>query len=144
MFNLVPFYRRNRGLVGVDDFFQDFFNNFPKTGLVNYTFNGFRTDIKEKDNEFIVQAELPGISKDDINIEINENYMTITAINNEIVEEEKNNYIRKERRNGRFQRSFDISDVNTDEIQAKYENGILEIKLPKTERTENIRRIDIQ
>ncbi len=69
--------------------------------------------------------------------------MTITAVNDEIIEEEKNNYIRKERRSGRFQRSFNISDVKADEIKAKYENGILEIVLPKAGKGKKTRRIDI-
>lgn len=143
MFNLVPFQRRNRGLVDLDDFFDDFFNNFGRFGLTNTGINTFRTDIKETENEYIVLAELPGVNKENINIEVDENYMTITAVNDEIIEEEKNNYIRKERRSGRFQRSFNISDVKADEIRAKYENGILEIVLPKAEKGKKSRRIDI-
>ncbi|MGB4004900.1 MAG: Hsp20/alpha crystallin family protein [Halanaerobiales bacterium] len=143
MFNLVPFQRRNRGLVDLDDFFDDFFNNFGRFGLTNTGINTFRTDIKETENEYIVLAELPGVNKENINIEVDENYMTITAVNDEIIEEEKNNYIRKERRSGRFQRSFNISDVKADEIKAKYENGILEIVLPKAEKGKKSRRIDI-
>lgn len=143
MFNLVPFQRRNRGLVDLDDFFDDFFNNFGRFGLTNTGINTFRTDIKETENEYIVLAELPGVNKENINIEVDENYMTITAVNDEIIEEEKNNYIRKERRSGRFQRSFNISDVKADEIRAKYENGILEIVLPKAEKGKKSRHIDI-
>ncbi|HHU93315.1 MAG TPA: Hsp20/alpha crystallin family protein [Halanaerobiaceae bacterium] len=143
MFNLVPFQRRNRGLVDLDDFFDDFFNNFGRFGLTNTGINTFRTDIKETENEYIVLAELPGVNKENINIEVDENYMTITAVNDEIIEEEKNNYIRKERRSGRFQRSFNISDVKADEIKAKYENGILEIVLPKAEKGKKSRHIDI-
>lgn len=143
MFNLVPFQRRNRGLVDLDDFFDDFFNNFGRFGLTNTGVNAFRTDIKETENEYIVLAELPGVNKENINIEVDENYMTITAVNDEIIEEEKNNYIRKERRSGRFQRSFNISDVKADEIRAKYENGILEIVLPKAEKGKKSRHIDI-
>jgi len=143
MFNLVPFQRRNRGLVDLEDFFDDFFNNFGRFGLTNTGINAFRTDIKETENEYIVLAELPGVNKENINIEVDENYMTITAVNDEIIEEEKNNYIRKERRSGRFQRSFNISDVKADEIRAKYENGILEIVLPKAEKGKKSRHIDI-
>lgn len=143
MFDLIPFRRRSKNLFDMEDFFTDFFNNFARSSLDNKDFNRFKTDIKETDDEYIVQAELPGVSKDDINIELNNNYMTISATNNEVVEEEKENYIRKERRSGKFQRSFNISNVNSDEIQAKFENGLLEIKLPKTNKTRNIRRIDI-
>lgn len=143
MFNLVPFHRRHRGMVELDDFFNDFFNNFDRFGLVDRGINAFRTDIKETENEYIILAELPGVNKENINIEVDENYMIITAVNDEIIEEEKNNYIRKERRSGRFQRSFNVSDVNVDEIEAKYENGILEVRLPKAEPRKNVRRIDI-
>lgn len=63
MFNLVPFQRRNRGLVDLDDFFDDFFNNFDRFGLTNTGINAFRTDIKETENEYIVLAELPVLIK---------------------------------------------------------------------------------
>lgn len=66
--------------------------------------------------------------------------MTITAVNDEIIEEEKNNYIRKERRSGRFQRSFNISDVKADEIKAKYENGILRLYCQRQKR---VKRADV-
>lgn len=143
MFDLIPFRRRNRDLLETNDFFEDFFNNFSRFALDNTGLRGFKTDIKESDDEYIVLAELPGVNKDDINIELDENYMTITASNNEIVEEEKDNYIRRERRCGKFQRIFDISNIDSDKIKAKYENGILEIKLPKTNKTKSIKRIDI-
>lgn len=143
MFDLVPFRRRNKDLFEVKDFFDNFFNNFGRFELDNTGSRGFRTDIKETDNEYIILAELPGVNKDDINIELYENYITITASNNEIIEEEKNNYIRRERRCGKFQRSFTISNVDSDKIQANYENGILEIKLPKMSKTKNVKKIDI-
>lgn len=139
MFYLVPFRRRNKDLFKMDDFF----NNFVDFNFVNKGLNNFKTDIQETNTEYIVQAELPGLNKKDIDIALDNDYMTITAENNEIIEEEKDNYIRKERRSGKFQRSFNISDVKTDEIQAKYENGILEIKLPKNSEAKNIKRIDI-
>ena len=94
-------------------------------------------------SSIMAAASFSPMSKENINIEVDENYMTITAVNDEIIEEEKNNYIRKERRSGRFQRSFNVSDVNVDEIEAKYENGILEVRLPKAEPRKNVRRIDI-
>ncbi len=142
MFNLIPFNnRRNRGLVNTDDFFENFFNGFD--GLTGSAFTNFKADIKETENEYIVQAELPGFKKDNINIELNSDYLTISAENNEVIEEENNNYIRKERRIGKFQRSFYVKDIKQDEIDAKYEDGILEIKLPKQNPGLNNRRIEI-
>ncbi len=110
MFNLIPFNRRNRGLVNTEDFFENFFNSFGN--LTESTFNQFKTDVKETENEYIIQAELPGIKKDNINVELNNDYLTITANNDEIIEEEKDNYIRKERRTGRFQRSFYVKNIS--------------------------------
>jgi HSP20 family protein len=142
MFNLIPFNnRRNRGLVNTDDFFENFFNSFGS--LTESAFTHFKTDIKETENEYIVQAELPGIKKDNINVELNNDCLTISAKNDEIIEEENDNYIRKERRTGRFQRSFYVKDIKQDEIEARYEDGILEIKLPKQNPGLNNRRIEI-
>ncbi|MEJ6951387.1 Hsp20/alpha crystallin family protein [Natronospora cellulosivora (SeqCode)] len=146
MFDLMPFNRRNRGLSKTRDTFEDFFNgffdNFPST--FNGSMGQFKTDVKENGNEYIVQAELPGMNKENINIELNEDYLTIRAENNEVIEEEKDNYIRKERHTGRYQRSFYVKDINTDEINAKYDNGILELRLPKTTPQKNVKRIDIK
>ncbi|MFW6287420.1 MAG: Hsp20/alpha crystallin family protein [bacterium] len=145
MFDLVPFNRRNRGLSRTRDSFEEFvnnfFDNFPTVS--NGSLTQFKTDVKETENEYIVQAELPGMSKDDISIELNEDYLIISAENNEVIEEEKDNYIRKERHIGKYQRSFYVKDINTEEIDAKYEDGILEIKLPKTAPKTNVKRIDI-
>ncbi|MFP4661820.1 MAG: Hsp20/alpha crystallin family protein [Halanaerobiales bacterium] len=141
MFDLVPFNRKNKGLMD-RDFFSDFFNNFGS--LQETSLNQFKVDIKEDDNIYLIQAELPGVDKDNIDIELNDDYMTISAVNEEIIEEEKENYIRKERRTGKFQRCFNIKNVNTEEIDAKYEDGILEVKLPKTNVENRVRKINIQ
>ncbi|MFP4016417.1 MAG: Hsp20/alpha crystallin family protein [Halanaerobiales bacterium] len=141
MFDLVPFNRKNRGLMD-RDFFSDFFNSFGE--LQETDLNRFKVDIKENEEEYMIQAELPGVNKDNIDIEINDNYMTISATNEEVIEEEKDNYIRKERRTGKFQRCFNIKNVNTEEIDAKYEDGILEVILPKTSVESKVRKINIQ
>ena len=106
---------------------------------------GFKTDIKEKDEEYLIEAELPGMDKEDISLEINNNYLTISANNEEVVEKEKDNYIRKERRSGKYQRSFRLNNVNQEEIEAEYNNGILEVSLPRIEEDKNKRKtIDIK
>lgn len=142
MFDLVPFNRRRRGMTNSDDFLTDFFKNFGELST-NWSASDFKTDIRENENEYVVQAELPGVNKDNINIELNDDYMTITATNNEVIEDENDNYIRRERRTGSFQRSFYIKDVKADEIDASYNDGILEIKLPKKNPGKRVRKIDI-
>ncbi|MFW6238534.1 MAG: Hsp20/alpha crystallin family protein [Halanaerobiales bacterium] len=143
MFDLVPFRRNRRGLSETDDVFDSLMSDF-----FNWTDRfetGFKTDIKETENEYVIEAELAGMSKDDINIEVDEdNYLTITAQSEEVHEEEKENYIRRERSRGRYARRFYLENVNEDEIKAEYENGILEVILPKEEPTRTKRRtIDI-
>jgi HSP20 family protein len=96
---------------------------------------GFRTDVKEKDDKYIIDAELPGMNKDDITVEMDDNYLTISANNEEYNESEEEGYIRRERRRGSYCRSFYIENVKQDEIEAEYNNGILEISLPKKEET---------
>jgi len=133
MFDLVPFRNRRRGEVeeGKGDPFNSLVNEFFSDAFNAIDTKSFKTDVKETDENYIIESELPGLSKEDINIEITDNYLTISAQNEEKFEEEKENYIRRERRTGSFQRVFQIDNVKEDEIDAKYENGILEVTLLK-------------
>ena len=138
MFGLVPFKfnngENNRGLT-INDMFNDFFND---NMLSKFNSNGsFKTDIKETPEEYIVHAELPGVKKEDIKVDYNNNYLTISATRNNESEEKKDNYIRRERSYGSVSRGFYISNVNKDSIKAKFDNGVLNIELPKKELTAN-------
>lgn len=131
MFDLVPFRRRKRGELtdGEDSFnslFSDFFNDF-----MDMSGFSFKADIKEEEDKYWIEAELPGLKKKDINIEIDDDRLKISASREDVVEKEKQNYIYRERSTGKFQRSFYLENIKEDEIQAEYDNGILKIKLPK-------------
>jgi len=129
MFNLVPFVRRSSGiqkynnLFDIEDIFENFFNDrfFPTLYRNSYQ---MKVDIKENEKEFIFEAELPGITKEEVNIEIDEERLTIAVQKKEQTDEEKDNYIRKERSFSTMTRSFAISNVETDNVNAKFENGI--------------------
>lgn len=92
----------------------------------------FRFDLYEKEENFIIEADLPGVLKSDINIEIEAPYLTIR-----VTRESKNaddaaiRYIHSERFFGSFERTFDIADVDTEAISASYENGVLKLTMPK-------------
>ena len=107
----------------------------------------FKTDIIEDDKEYTVQAELPGMDKENIELDYHDNILSISGKQeSETNEEDKErNYIRRERSSRSFSRQFLIRDVDEDNISARFNNGILEVKLPKkaSEKPEN-RRIDIQ
>lgn len=128
MFDLIPFDRKQHDLFDYFDRFEkSFFDGFGKE------FSAFRTDIVEKDDQYVLQAELPGFNKEDIKISIEGNNLTIRAEHKDEKDEkdEQKNFVRKERRYGSFARSFDITGIDADGISAQYNNGILELDLPK-------------
>jgi len=91
-------------------------------------------DIYEEDKEIILKAELPGIKKNDVQIEINDGVLTLRGERKFEKEDKKGNYHRIERGYGSFHRSFTLSTtIDRDKIKAHYKNGILEVTLPKTE-----------
>lgn len=93
---------------------------------------GIKADIRDNGDSYVIDAELPGYKKEEINVDVNDDILTISAErNSETNEEEKNGYIRRERYYGSVSRSFNISEVEASEITAKHENGVLTLTLPK-------------
>ena len=93
----------------------------------------FRTDIREKDDAFILEAELPGFKKEEIDVSLDGETLTIQATHNAEEEEKKDeSFIRRERSYGAFVRRFDVTGVDVENLRAKFENGILTLTLPKT------------
>ena len=140
--SLIPRLMPNRTYL--DDVFDDFM--FPT--MKESDFGKMKCDIYEKDGVYHLEMDIPGFDKKDVNIEIDDNdYLTITAEkNSENNEEDENkNYIRKERSYGKYQRSFYLGDVDKDKIDAKFDNGILKITMPKKEEIKSSKKtIEIQ
>lgn len=111
---------QNRGL-----FSQQYLNDMM--GL------GFHADVIEKREKYLIEAELPGVDRDDIEIELEDHLLTISATKKTRCDAEEEDYICQERTLGTFQRSFKLKNVQEDQIKASYENGILLINLPKRE-----------
>ena len=122
-----------------ENLFDDDWMNFPfeqdfwgkKNPLYGkHAKNMMKTDIREHDEGYEVDIDLPGFKKDEISIELENGYLTVSADKDE--EDKKGKYIRKERYAGAMQRSFYVGENLTDEdIKAKYENGILRLSVPK-------------
>ena len=131
MFGLVPFKKNGVRTTGdsFDDFITGFFNDDFFTPMANI--NNFNTDIKETDTEYIVEADLPGVKKEDITLDYKDNNLIISAKRENEVNEEKDNYIRRERSYGSFSRSFYIDNVDKNSIEASFNDGQLKITLPK-------------
>lgn len=152
MFGLSPYNKRNRGMMNrPSDFFNfDNFNNFIDSFFNTDFFpqvqnvGQMKVDIKEQDNKYILEAELPGVNKDEITVELKDDMLTISVQKDERFEETKENYIRKERRYGFQSRSFYVENVKPEDIKANFENGVLSISLLKKEvKASNSRKIDI-
>ena len=105
--------------------------DYRKTSIMN-------TDIIEKENGYELQIDLPGVKKEDIKIEKNKNLINISVSISKSSDEENKKYIRKERFTGEIKRSFNIGeDIDEDNINASFENGILYLNLPKKEENDS-------
>ncbi len=117
--------KRDFDLFG-DDFFGDGFFKNEKNNLM-------KTDIKETDDLYILDVDLPGYQKEDIKVDVTDGYLTIHAkTSNEINDEQKGKYVRRERFTGECTRSFYVGeDIKDEEIKASFKNGILNLEIPK-------------
>ena len=113
--------------------FSDMFDDmFPTTSARSATGNGMMScDVKEFADHYELDMELAGFRKEDIHLDLQGDTLTISARRDDEREERREQYIRCERCSGSYQRSFDMSGVDTDGIHAKYENGVLRLTLPK-------------
>lgn len=149
MFSLVPFSRRGSGISRRDDFFfglDRFFNEFfsdPFFSRFASFASPIRADVRETENEYIVEAEIPGVRKEDITIEISDDVLTLGVDTRREINEESEGYIYRERSTGSFKRSFHIQNVKSDQVKASYKDGVLTIVLPKADKTKGSRRISI-
>jgi HSP20 family protein len=90
-------------------------------------------DVVEKENEYLIKAELPGVKEDDVEVSLTGDMLTISGEKEEEAEEEKKGYYYAESSYGSFSRSLTIpSNVDPDSIEANFNNGVLEVSLPKT------------
>lgn len=91
-------------------------------------------DVAETDNEYVLTADLPGISKKDVKVELNDGFLSLSGERMENTENNSGNYHRRERRFGTFERSFRLpEEVMEDKITAKFKDGQLVVTLPKSE-----------
>lgn len=122
----------------LDDIFDDFISTRKEQPM--------KCDIYEKDGNYHIEMDIPGFKKDEISVETKDGYLTIKAEkNNEVNEEdEKKNYIRRERTYGKYERSFYLGDLDEDRIDAKFENGMLKLTVPKKEEVDTKKVIEIK
>ena len=116
-----------------EDLFDDWMD-FPFTTTTST--NLMKTDVKETDNSYELDIDMPGFDKNDVRAELKNGYLTISATSNKNNDEKDKDgrYIRKERYSGSCSRSFYVGDdVKQEDVKAKFENGILKVSVPKKE-----------
>lgn len=127
---------KNGGRVPVffDDFFKPWNEWFDNGGLWERTLNVPAVNISEHENEFQVSLAVPGMKKSDFKIDVDGNMLTISSEKEQSKEEKEKKFTRKEYSYSSFSRSFTLpEDVNTEKIDAKYEDGVLKLSLPRKE-----------
>lgn len=127
----------------VDDFFSGFFRPVRSDEAIQAP--QIRVDVNEQENAFVVKADIPGIRKEDINVSVNGNSLTISAeLQKEKDEKVDGKVLRSERYYGVATRSMSFgTDVDAATAKAKYENGVLELTLPKRASQQTTRRLTI-
>ncbi|MEC5218129.1 HSP20 family protein [Actimicrobium sp. GrIS 1.19] len=122
---------RIKPLRGIEDFFRDF-SLMP--GLRDFeTEPRIRIEVTENEQNYLVKAEIPGVKKDDIKVDVDHNQVSISAeTKRETEEKEGRTVVRSERYYGQQYRSFTLAtDIDDEKVEAKYNDGILELSLPK-------------
>ena len=153
MFELRPFDRRG-GRVSTYNPFREM-ENFERAFFGDSFFNDrsfnalaeFKTDIQDKGDSYLLEADLPGFKKEDIHIDLDGDTMTISAERHSEHEEKdkEGNYLRCERSYGSYQRSFDISGIEEGTMKAEYADGVLSVTMPKKQQTvSGSRRLEFQ
>ena len=128
------FPERRFGLVNNNDLFDYLFSDPVFNTNTTNTANVMSTDIREKENGYLLDMEVPGFDKEDLKLELKDGYLTITAEHKNTKDEKDSDghIIRQERYYGSSKRSFYIGDqIEKQDIKAKYDKGILSIFVPK-------------
>ena len=140
MFELIPFDHQLRRMANFDPFRElDELERSFWGG--SRSVSAFRTDVIDTGDAYQLQSELPGFKKEDINIDVENDVLTISAERKvESDETKRPNYVKRERFYGSFSRSFDVSGINVDGIEAAYNDGILTLTMPKKVETAPAKR----
>jgi len=149
MAGLIPFNRGKKDLTtqtGTNSFYNmldDFFSSdWPFSRPL--AFDTFKVDVAEEDKRYVVEAEVPGVDKRDIQVELDEGRLLISVRKDEQNERTNRTYIHRERRYSSMCRSVYLGDAKSDGIRAKLENGLLRIEVPKEETSTHRIEIDVE
>ena len=140
MYTMVPFHRALTSTLSPlfnDRFMREFFDapSMPE----------MRVDVRENEDAYLLEADLPGMKKEDISLNVNDGVLTIAADMHSEKQQKKDGYVYSERRSGRVERAFNLDGIDVSGITADYVNGVLMVNMPKqkAEEKKNGFKIDI-
>ena len=137
--SLIP---RNDKVSRYGDFFDDFFNDLWPVDM--FRRSSIRLDVKENEREYLVEADIPGADKDEIEGCLEDGRLTISVQKNEEIAEEQGRYLHRERRYGSMKRSIYLEGAQEEGASARFENGVLKLKIPKSGNRKARKNIQIQ
>ena len=144
MFELIPFGGRRVSVYDPFRAFDEMERNFFGEGR-NSMVSAFRTDVTDTGDAYKLEAELPGFKKEDIKLDVENDVLTISAERKLDNDESKPNFVKRERFYGSYSRSFDVSGIEVDKIEAAYNDGVLSLTMPKkVETAPASRRLEIK
>ena len=149
MSGLIPFNRQHRNLAHAGAEYEDFYNmldDFFSDGIMknrNLLRDTFKIDIVESEKDYSIEAELPGINKEEIDLNVEDETLTISVNRSEETNNDGKNYIHRERRATSMIRRVRLANAKLENITAKLEEGVLTITIPKDIKTNTTRKIDI-
>ena len=120
-------------------FLDDMFDSFLESDTPK-----MKCDIYEKDGNYNLELDMPGFTKDDIDIEFNKGTLTISAEKNGENEEKNKNFIRQERFYGSMERKFYVGDIDESKVSAEFKDGVLKVVVPEENTTKSDRVIEIK
>jgi HSP20 family protein len=132
-------YARPNALFDWDGMLDNFFTDTPV-----WNTRAPAVDVREKDDEYLMEVELPGLTDKDIELNVEDNILTLSSKKEESKEEKKNGYLIRERRDHEFARTFVLpAEVDREKIKAEFKNGLLVVNIPKKPEAKP-RRIDVK
>lgn len=129
-----------------DDFFRAFFGDDFANGMLSAE-RPLKVDIRDEGDRYLLEADMPGVSRENVHVDVNDGVMTISAEVNESKESTDNGrYVYRERRYGRTSRAFNLDGIREEDITAEFKDGVLRLNLPKVEAQPKLagRTIEIQ
>ena len=136
----------DNGFVDFYNMIDSFFNSDLDHKNSSVYNSSFKVDISENDKEYTVEAEMPGFTKDDIDINLDNDQLTLKVEKNQEIDNsnKEKNYIHKERRTEKMSRTMHFENIDKDKVQAELSDGLLTIILPKINKEETSKKIEIK